>query len=123
MKWFAAHAVVAMRRIDSEGPISAYENIFLVQAENADQARNLATDMAKAEVEIDDGLTIGGVAAKRTLAGIRKVITISNPSPLDLDEDQPISGTEITYSEFEVASEEDLRKLAAGEGVLVHYVD
>ena len=123
MTWFAAHALVAMRRVDSIGPIHVYENIFLVEAQDAGRAKVLAEEMASAEVEADDGLVIDGVAVFRSLAGIRKVISVSNPAPLDLDEDRPVSGTEITYSEFEVDSEDALRRLAAGEAVYVRYVD
>jgi len=123
MTWFAAHALVAMKRVDSIGPIHVYENVFLVEAEDADHARTLATEMARAEVEVEDGLTVDGVAVARSLAGIRKVVSISNPEPLDLDMDRPVSGTEITYSEYQVESEDALLKLAAGEAVTVRYVD
>ena len=112
-----------MKRVDSIGPIHVYENVFLVEAEDADHARTLATEMARAEVEVEDGLTVDGVAVARSLAGIRKVVSISNPEPLDLDMDRPVSGTEITYSEYQVESEDALLKLAAGEAVTVRYVD
>jgi hypothetical protein len=123
MTWFAAHALVAMRRIDSVGPIHVYENVYLVEAEDSERAKVLAMEMARAEVEVDDGLTIDGVSVTRSLAGVRKVISVSNPDPLDLDADRPVSGTEITYSEFEVDSEDALRRLAVGASVAVRYVD
>ena len=123
MTWYAVHALVAMKRVDSVGPISVYENIFLVEAKDSNDAVSLGQSMAKVEADIEDDLTIDGVQAVRSFAGIRKVITISNPEPLDLDQDRPVSGTEITYSEYEVDSEDELRKLAAGEQVTVRYVD
>lgn len=123
MTWFAVHALVAMRPIDSAGPINVYENVFLLEAEDSESARVLATQMARPEAEANDGFTINGDPAIRWLAGIRKVISVSNPDPLDLDADRPVSGTEITYSEFEVDSEDALRRLAAGEAVAVRYVD
>jgi hypothetical protein len=123
MTWFAVHALVSMRRVDAVGPIHVYENVFLVEAEDAERAKELAVEMARPEAEADDAFSVGGVSAVRSLGGVRKVISVSNPDPLDLDADRPASGTEITYSEFEVDSEDDLRKLAAGESVAVRYVD
>lgn len=123
MTWFAAHALIAIRRIDSVGPISIYENVLLLEADSSEQAKALAAKLTEAEVAIDDGLTINGVVAVRKFAGVRKVISVSNPDPLDLDKDRPVSGTEITYSEYEVESEAVLQRLAAGEAVDVRYVD
>lgn len=123
MTWYAVHALVAMRRTDSIGPISVYENVFLVEAKDSNDAAAQGRSMAKVESAVEDDLTIDGVPAVRSFAGIRKVITISNPEPLDLDQDRPVSGTEITYSEYEIDSEEELQKLAAGELVAVRYVD
>jgi hypothetical protein len=122
--WFAAHALIAMQRVDLQGPISVYENIFLVEASSHKHAKELAIEMAKPEAECNDQLTVNGMEARCFLVGIRKTILISQPTSSDLDETSPpISGTEITYSEFEVESEEDLKKLATGDCVVVRYVD
>lgn len=80
-------------------------------------------EMVRAEVEVNDGLTIEGVSVTRLLAGSRKVISVSASEPFDSDADRPVSGTEIAYSEFEVDSEDALRRFAEGEAVAVRYVD
>lgn len=123
MTWFAAHALITIQRTDLVGPIHVYENVFLVEANDSEGARAKAIDFAKLEVEVDDELTVDGMPTVRKLAGIRKVISVSNPDPLDLDNDRPISGTEITYSEYEVFSEDALQRLIAGDAVTVRYVD
>ncbi len=123
MTWFAAHSIVASRRVDSQGVISVYENIFLVEAPDAASASSKAAEMARREVDSDDSLTIDEAPAIRTFCGVRKVVAVSNPYPLDLDEDTPISGTELTYSKFEVSSEEDLQILVEGGELSLRYVE
>ena len=123
MTWFAVHALVAFRKSVPSWPITINENIFLVEAKDACQAASEGVRMAMVEVSAEDGLTIDGEPATRTLVGIRKVLNISNPEPLDLDQDAPVSGTEITYSEYLVRSEDDLRKLVKGEAVVLRYID
>lgn len=123
MTWYAVHAIVAMRRVDKIGPFSVYENVFLVEANSSAEASAKGAELATCEVNAGDNLTIDDVPAVRSFVGVRKVVSVSNPSPLDLDRDRPVSGTELTYSEYVVDSEEALQKLAAGEAVAVHYVD
>jgi hypothetical protein len=123
MTWFAVHTVITVQRVDQLGPISIYENIFLVQAANSSQAKLEGERLVKPEVDSDDDLTIDGFPAKRTFAGIRKVVNVSNPEPLDLDNDRPVSGTEITYSEFEVDTEDDVIKFVSGQELLIKCVD
>lgn len=123
MTWFAVHALVALKKHAFSWPILVNENIFLVEAKSAEQATSEGSKMAMIEVSVEDGLSIDDEPATRTFVGIRKVVAISNPEHLDLDQDQPVSGTEITYSEYEVNSEEDLQKLANGSSVFLRYVD
>jgi hypothetical protein len=122
--WFAAHALIGTKRIDAKGAIVVYENVFLVEATSHQKAKELAIAMAMPEVDLDDTTTLDGAPAVNFFVGIRKTILISHPTSSNLDETSPpISGTEITYSAFEVDSEEDLQKLAKGECVNVRYVD
>lgn len=123
MTWFAVHTVITVQRVDQLGPISIYENIFLVQTTNSSQAKLEGERLVKPEVDSDDDLTIDGFPAKRAFAGIRKVVNVSNPEPLDLDNDRPVSGTEITYSEFEVDTEDDVIKFVSGQELLIKCVD
>jgi hypothetical protein len=57
--------------------------------------------------------------ATLVFAGIRKVITVSHWE----EEGKLCSLDEITYSEFQVADEESVRKLATGEEVTVEYIE
>ena len=123
MTWFAAHIVIGMKRIDDVGPVSVYENVILIEAKDAKEAHLLAAKIGENEAQIDDGLTIDDSPAKKIFAGIRKIITVSNPDPYDLDQDQPTTGTEITYSEFEVPNEDALRCFANGETLDVRYLE
>lgn len=124
MTWFAASIIVTMRPIEkSSEPILVYENVVLIEAADSDEAWSKATVYATASIVADESLTVNEKPAVEKFVGIRKLINISNPSPLDLDKDAPVNGTEVTYSVFEVASEEDLAKLAAGDDVAIRYVE
>lgn len=124
MTWFAASVIIALRSVSNEGgPILAYENVVLIEAASSGDALAKARECATAEVSVDDKLTINEQPAAKSLVGIRKLISISNPHPLDLDSDPPTSGTEITYSLFEVSSNEALEKLARGEEVALRYLE
>lgn len=123
MTWFAAHIVIGIRRRDGIGVISIYENVVLIEAPKAKDARLVASKIGEAETKIDDDLTIDDFPAERLFAGIRKLVNISNPDPLDLDQDRPISGSEITYSEFEVADETAMYQFARGETIDVRYIE
>jgi hypothetical protein len=48
-------------------------------------------------------------------AGLRKLVSCVNP------EERPEHGTEVTYSQMEVTSEADFKKLVNGEPVMVLY--
>ncbi len=123
MTWFAAHIVIGMMREDGIGPVSVYENVILIEAKSANEAHLMASKVGETEAQLDDGLTIDDNPAKRVFAGVRKIISVSNPDPYDLDQDQPTTGTEITYSEFEVADEAALLSFAKGEAVDVRYLE
>lgn len=123
MTWFAVHALVALKKHTPSWPTLVNENIFLVEATHVEQAVSEGSRMAMLEVAVEDGLTIDNEPATRIFVGVRKVVAISNPEHLDLDQVPPVSGTEVTYSEYEVASEEDLQRLANGLSVVLRYVD
>lgn len=107
----------------SEGPILVHENVVLVEASSSEEALDKARKIGEMGATLDDGLTINGVPASRIFAGIRKVTTVSNPSPYNLDQDRPTDGTEITYSVFEVADEQILTALGSGDAVTIRYVE
>lgn len=124
MTWFAASALIAIRKTTNEnGPWLVYENVILVEAENSDEASAVAAGISRAEIAVDDGFTIDNISTVKTFAGIRKLVNISNPHPLDQDQDRPVTGTEITYSLYKIGNAADLKKLANGEEVSVQYVE
>ena len=124
MTWFAASIIMTTRPVDqSPGPILTYENVVLIEAKSSDEAFSKATEYANAAIVVDDSLAVDDKPVIESFAGIRKLINISNPHPLDLDHAPPTTGTEISYSCFEVANEQDLAKLVKGEDVVIRYIE
>lgn len=124
MTWFAASVLIAMRTVEmNEGPIQVYENVVLMEAGTTEEALEIARQEADGVVKLDDNLTIDGKPATRSFVGIRKLITIRNPGGLDPDQDPPNTGTELTYSLFEVQTESDLLSLGQGNPVNVTYLE
>lgn len=123
MTWYAASIIMGMKLVGEEKyPIRVYENVVLFEGDKKD-VLNKAKTYAEKEARANDDLRIEGKSAKMVYVGIRKLINISNPEPLDIDKDQPVDGTEITYSEFEILDEDSLRLLAQGEAVTLTYIE
>ncbi len=124
MTWYAAHIVIGIIPIhETPGPILVHENVVLLDAPSETDALGKAKTIGQTEAALQDGLTASGVPAKRVFAGIRKLITVSNPETSNLDQDRPSDGTEITYSVYKVSNEEELKKLAEGLEVSLKYVE
>ena len=124
MTWYAAHVVESIRKLNNKNDdILIYENVVLIEAKNDKQALTKAKKYAKAAIVHDETLTLDNEPAILELIGIRKVVTIGNPWPLKQDEDPPTTGTEISYSEFRVKNQRDLRKFVKGEPVMVEYLE
>jgi hypothetical protein len=124
MPWFAAHVIMYFKR--ARGPqtsFTAWENVHLIEAADADNAWRQAERIGRAsegddptlrEVEADGDHPMACV-----FAGVRKVITVSH----ERGGDQVGSGDEITFSEFILESEQAVRNLAAGKSTVVTYTD
>ena len=124
MTWYAAHIIESIKPMNKKSDnILIYENIVLIEADDEKKALRKAKEYAKKSIGGDETLHIGNEPAIASFAGIRKLIAISNPSPLKQDEDAPTSGTEISYSRYSVKSERDLKKLAKGDPITVEYVE
>ncbi len=122
MTWFGVSVIVSIRlKRGKQAKIPVFENIILVEAKTPKEAAKKAAKKAKAEAKIDDGLTLNDKPAYYSFDGIRKVVNVSNPVHLDLDKHRPVSGTEISYSEF-VVSPADIKKLVAGKELKILYV-
>lgn len=124
MAWYAAHIVIGIMPIQRPSEtILVHENVVLVEAPSETDALGKAKAIGQTEAALQDGLTLNGAPAKRVFAGVRKLITVSNPETSNLDQDKPSDGTEITYSVYEVSNEEVLKEFAAGSEVAVKYVE
>lgn len=114
--WYAAHAVLAIRFVEgaqTEWPI--WENVYLIEADDDETA------MQKAETRaIQDAGDSNGTMrwrerrARFEFKGIRKLITCTDGNR---------DGSELTFSEFVLASEEDVCHAAAGDEVVARYVE
>ena len=119
-KWYSVHVIMYFRFKNKQKQFnfSAWENVYLIEASDYDEVREKA-EMAARDEEGDDGGTLvwDGEPAETVFGGIRKIISCSNP------ETRPESKTELTYSEFLVEGEQNLRRLCAGDSVQVLYVE
>lgn len=123
MHWFAASIVIGLKPEQDTGACMAYENIVLVQAASFEAAEAIAVEHGKIESDIDEGLYVNGIAATRKFLGVRKVVAVSNPHPMNPDEDRPDNLSEITYSLFKASDWGQLQLLASGEAVTIEYIE
>ncbi len=117
--WYAAHLILYVRL--KEGPQRKYpvwENIVLIKARTDEEAFAKAEKRGQEEAGDDDGtFRWGGKPARWVFAGVRKVTLCEDP------ESRPDDGTEVSYTELEVDSEQAVRKLVAGQPVAVKVKD
>ncbi|WP_353928947.1 DUF4288 domain-containing protein [Okeanomitos corallinicola TIOX110] len=93
-----------------------WENIILIEANSDEEALEKAETRAKEdESESEDDFTWENRSASLIFAGIRKLISCNNP------DENPHHGTEISYSQMEVKTEDELSKLVKGESVTIIY--
>jgi hypothetical protein len=121
MAWFAAHAIMYFRlKSGVQDSFTIWENVYLIEAKNSDEAWQKAEAWAKQEEGDSNGsLRIDDQPATLIFAGIRKIITVSHWE----EEGQLRHGDEITYSEFQVSDEKSIRKLVDGEEVSIEYIE
>ena len=99
----------------------AWENVLLIEALSVEEAYSKAEHYGREdESSQDELLTWEGRPARLVFGGVRKVIEIRNASER---RDEPGDGAEITYSQFDLDSEESLSKLIKGEEVPVLYME
>ena len=123
MTWYTASLIETFVMLDSEqSSFPVYENFILLEAENPEIALEKAKAIGMSVNTLAEELTLDYKPALRVFVGVRKLITISNPFPMDLDETPPVAETELTYSEYELATFQDVEALAAGEKLSVIYI-
>jgi hypothetical protein len=119
MNWYAAHLILYVQfknRAQRKFPV--WENIILIKARTEEEAFAKAEQRGKEE-EGDDGGTFKweGKPARWVFAGVRKLTLCEDP------ERRPDDGTEVSYTEMEVDSEQAVAKLVGGQSVAVTYTD
>ena len=117
--WYCAHILVSVRyREGNQDTIPLWENILLIQANSSDQAFREAERLAEEKYGIDDPLICDGRAAYYQVEGVRKIIRIEVPDVTSVP-----SGTEVTYLQIEVDTEQELELVKNGLTVKVIFDD
>ena len=119
MKWFAAHVVMVVKLKDKKHRhYPVWENIVLLSAASEDEAFTKAEEYGRSEEGDEDGtFRWGGEPAYWVFAGVRKLTECA------VVEDRPDDGTEITFNEFEVESQQALERFVAGHPTSVRSND
>jgi hypothetical protein len=119
-EWYAASIIMLVKFKDgNQDKFPVMENVVLIKASSGDEATEKAEEKGR-EIERDSHgtFTWNNRPAEWVFAGIRKVLTAANTTPV---RNRLSNGTEVTFSEFELESEEAFKKLINGEDVMVHY--
>ncbi len=118
-KWFAAHLVLYVQLKDQpQGRCTAWENIVLIKAQSEEEAFEKAERRGKEEAGDDDGtFRWNGKPARWIFAGVRELTSCEDP------ERRPDDGTEISYTEMQLESEQSVYKLVQGDPVKLQFTD
>lgn len=118
--WYSAHAIFYFK-CETQDSFLTHENIYLIQSNDEQDALAQATFIAQSNEEMnEDGhLQLNGKPAQYLFAGIRKVVAVELTP--DTAKDRIVSGLEVTYSELEVDTLEDINRLVNGDFVKVLY--
>lgn len=125
MTWCVVSFIMVVEVIDGEQTEFPVEETFILYDYHSDV--ELEQKIQK-QIEVineagEEGINYYGEKSKQYCLGIRKIKTIFNEPPLNIDEDPPNNGTELTHSYMTVKSLNDAKKLAEGKAVHVHYID
>lgn len=118
--WYCAHAIFYYK-YEGQTSFVLHENVYLIQAENDEQAMLDASVLAlQCEDLSEDGhLEVDGNKASYRFAGIRKLIEVQ----LDRgkENEKLDSGVELTYSVMIADSLSEVERIAGGDEVGVVY--
>ena len=118
MAWYAAHLVMYFRpKKRTQKRFLVWENIILINAESEQSAFAKAEERGRQDGGNDDSLRVNDEPAELMFAGVRKLVLCRDEGR------RPTDGTEISYTQMEVRSEEAIHKLVAGEPVSVLIAD
>ena len=118
-RWYAAHLILYVRlKVAAQRRFPVWENIVLIKARSEEEAFAKAEKHGREAAGDEDGnFRWGGKPAVWVYAGIRKLTLCDDPT------ERPDDGTEISYTELEVESEQAVRKLVEGLPVAVRIAD
>jgi hypothetical protein len=119
MNWYCAHIVMFVElKTASQKRFPVWENVILIAAKDEEDAFEQAERHGRAE-EGDDGGTFewGECPARWVFAGVRKL------TECDTAGGGLASDTELTYTELELGSREDVKRLASGKPVQALFND
>lgn len=120
MPWFAAHAIMYFRlKSGQQECYRVQENVFLVKAATSREAWDRAKEMARQDEGDSSGsLHLDDEPCELVFGGLRKVVELAHAGTGSA----PGHGDELTYSEYEVADKDALRRLIADEDVALLYL-
>ena len=125
MRYFCAHAIFYYKLIRREqNSFLVHENVYLICAETIQTAEASASKQAETVADLNNShgnLELNEEKVSYLFAGIRKVIEVYTTT--DKQVWQEISGLELSCSQFEVDTFEDVSALAQGLEVDVIYLD
>lgn len=123
--WFSVHAIMyfesTLRR--TQKTFVAHENVYLVRAKSASEARRKGIKHARSAISLTDKITINGSSVRMVFGGIRSVVSCAG-DPMTSKPDRVThmySGVEGTYSRFLVQGRGRLRDLIRGRRTSVIY--
>jgi Domain of unknown function (DUF4288) len=119
--WFCAHAIFYFKLMDAEQEsFLVHENIYLVGADDAASAAEIAKQLAKANEDTNENghLELNERKTAYLFAGLRKIVEVEHPNS---ERPNELSGLEVSYSVFEVDTLEEVFSLARSEMVNVLY--
>ncbi len=124
MTWYTASVISAVKlKNGKQEVVTVFEDFFLIEADSHSEAMEKAVKIGENHALAEDGLLLNELPAERIFLGIRKIRSIYNPSPFDIDGDRPVDGSELTHSYYEVSDMDVAKSLAAGNVVEIKYWD
>lgn len=123
MTWFVASVVSCIEKVSApQDEYPVFEDFYLIEASSQEELDRKVRSIADLVDKAGD-CRYEGHAAKQKFAGVRKIRSIYNEPPKDLDADPPGDGTELSHSYFVASTKEDVAKFASGQVVRMLCVD
>lgn len=118
-KWFAAHIIMYVEfKQERQASIPVWENIVVVHADSENEAFSKAEGKGREGEGDDDGsFHWAGKPARWVFGGVRKLTLCQDPTK------RPGDGTEVSYIQMSVRSQDALQKLLASDRVNVVLCD